>query len=85
MAFHRTTWRQHAGLVVLPSRVMPVGQHFLGLMYRDGKGVAQDDAEAVRWFRRAAEQGYARAQQDLASAYYFGRGVPGLCPCLHVV
>ncbi|MFP6744197.1 MAG: SEL1-like repeat protein [Alphaproteobacteria bacterium] len=26
-------------------------------MYADGRGVRQDDAEAARWFRKAAEQG----------------------------
>jgi TPR repeat protein len=29
----------------------------LGLMYRIGSGVKQDKAEALRWFRKAAEQG----------------------------
>ena len=31
----------------------------LGLMFYFGKGVEQDKAEAVKWWRRAAEQGYA--------------------------
>jgi TPR repeat protein len=34
-------------------------------MYLNGKGVPKDDAEAVKWFRKAAEQGYADAQYDL--------------------
>ena len=29
----------------------------LGLSYATGRGVPQDDAEAVRWYRLAAEQG----------------------------
>ena len=29
----------------------------LGFMYREGQGVPQDDAEAARWYRLAAEQG----------------------------
>ncbi len=32
-------------------------QHNLGLMYNNGLGVAQDYAEAVRWYRKAVEQG----------------------------
>ena len=32
-------------------------QHTLGIMYANGLGVPQDDAEAVRWYRLAAEQG----------------------------
>ena len=51
-------------------------QFALGLMYRDGRGVAQDDAEAVRWFRLAAEQGMAEAQFNLGGMYVLGEGVP---------
>ena len=50
-------------------------QHDLGVMYMDGRGVEQDDAEAVRWFRLAAEQGHDNAQVDLGFMYYNGRGV----------
>ena len=50
-------------------------QFALGLMYRDGRGVAQDDAEAVRWYRLAAEQGNADAQFNLGFMYVEGRGV----------
>ena len=32
-------------------------QFNLGNMYKDGRGVRQDDAEAVRWYRQAAAQG----------------------------
>jgi len=31
-------------------------------MYYDGRGVPQDSAEAVRWYRLAAELGLAKAQ-----------------------
>ena len=47
----------------------------LGLMYRDGRGVPQDDAEAVRWFRLAAEQGLTGAQSLLGFMYANGAGV----------
>ncbi len=30
-------------------------QYNLGLMYREGQGVSQDDAEAAKWYRKAAE------------------------------
>ena len=51
-------------------------QFILGNMYRQGEGVAQDDAEAVRWYRLAAEQGLARAQYSLGLMYTIGWGVP---------
>ena len=50
-------------------------QFNLGVMYEDGRGVKQDDVEAVKWFRQAAEQGQANAQANLGSAYSAGRGV----------
>ena len=47
-----------------------------GLDVRNGRGVPQDDAEAVRWYRLAAEQGHAWAQNNLGWMYDTGRGVP---------
>jgi TPR repeat protein len=45
------------------------------VMYADGAGVAEDDAEAVRWYRMAAEQGDAVAQVNLGFMYANGAGV----------
>ncbi len=45
-------------------------------MYRKGYGVKKDYAEAVSWFRKAAEQGNANAQNNLGWCYYNGKGVP---------
>ena len=47
----------------------------LGERYEDGRGVVQDYAVAVCWFRRAAEQGYPRGQTALGFMYGTGRGV----------
>jgi len=47
----------------------------LGVMYRDGKGVTRDYAEAVKWFRPAAAQGNAYAQFNLGVMYRDGKGV----------
>ncbi len=44
-------------------------------MYFDGRGTPQDYAEAVRWFRPAAEQGNADAQNNLGFMYGNGNGV----------
>ena len=51
-------------------------QTSLAHIYADGKGVPQNDAEAVKWYRKAAEQGYAKAQAGLGAMYAYGRGVP---------
>ena len=52
-----------------------LAQFNLGVMYENGRGVAQDDTEAVRWYRAAAEQGLALAQHNLGFMYQYGRGV----------
>ena len=51
-------------------------QYNLGLMYDNGEGVPQDYAEAVKWYRLAAEQGHAKAQYNLGLMYDNGEGVP---------
>ena len=44
-------------------------------MYDNGNGVPEDDAEAVRWYRLAAEQRLAAAQFNLGLMYEHGNGV----------
>ena len=44
----------------------PGAQFQLAEMYALGRGVPEDDAEAVRWFQRAAAQGYSGAAADLS-------------------
>ena len=51
-------------------------QFSLGAMYENGEGVPKDVAQAVSWYRRAAEQGVASAQNNLGAMYYRGDGVP---------
>jgi uncharacterized protein len=69
-----------------------VAQARLGLLYEEGRhagrdprlqvgdqdqGVPQDDTEAVKWYRRSADQGNASAQVILGLKYEYGRnGVP---------
>ena len=50
-------------------------QYKLAVRYAQGKGIAQNSKEAVKWFRKAAEQGHALAQYNLGDCYYQGRGV----------
>jgi len=46
-----------------------------GLMYGTGNGVQKDEAEAVRWFRKAAEAGNSEGMYNLGIAYANGLGV----------
>ncbi|MCH5285388.1 MAG: sel1 repeat family protein [Akkermansiaceae bacterium] len=51
----------------------------LGRCYEAGNGVPQSDAEAARWYKLAADQGYAEAQYRLGLCYYHGKGVEANC------
>jgi TPR repeat protein len=53
----------------------PLAEFALGMFYYDGKRVAQDFVEAVKWFHKSADQGYAVAQDALGLSYYLGIGV----------
>ena len=43
--------------------------------YYAGEGVAKDQVEAVKWYRKAAEQNFAQAQYNLGICYNHGEGV----------
>jgi hypothetical protein len=45
-------------------------------MFAKGQGVPQKYPEAVKWYTRAADQGFADAQFNLGSLYYEGQAVP---------
>ncbi len=63
-------------LMPLAGRGYAEAQFNIGLMYDKGHGLAQDYAEAAKWYRRAAEQGHAFAQSSLGIMYENGQGVP---------
>lgn len=43
----------------------PQAQSNLGLRYQLGKGVPKDEAEAIAWIRKSADQGYKPAAELL--------------------
>ena len=56
---------------------MPKPKSLLGRMHQEWRGVPhQDYREAASWYRKAAAQGNARGQYQLAAAYAEGEGVP---------
>lgn len=52
------------------------GQVNFGNMHQNGWGVPQNHNEAVKWYRKAADQGNAEGQNCLGIMYQHGRGVP---------
>tara|TARA_Y100000589_G_C26976877_1_gene556914 strand:- start:65 stop:787 length:723 start_codon:yes stop_codon:yes gene_type:complete len=51
-------------------------QFELAGLYAEGNGVKQNLTEAVKWYRKAAEQGHDGAQYKLGLSYQNGKGVP---------
>ncbi len=51
-------------------------QFLLGSIYYRGIGVPKDYGEALRWYRKAAEQSNAYAENNVGFAYDQGEGVP---------
>ncbi|THJ23047.1 MAG: sel1 repeat family protein [Nitrospira sp. CG24E] len=52
-----------------------LAQYNLGVLYRKGRGVPQDDVQARQWYEKAAVQGQAKAQFNLGTLYFNGEGV----------
>lgn len=50
-------------------------QFQLGYLYANGKGVRQDDQEAIHWYRLSAQNGYPNGLVAMAEAFDLGRGV----------
>ncbi len=50
-------------------------QRKLGYFYLYGQGVTQSSIEAVKWYRKAAEQGLVKAQFELGNIYHEGIGI----------
>ena len=63
-------------LTPLADKGEAAAQFTLGAMNNFGRGVRQDYAKAVMWYRKAAEQGYVAAQLNLGVMYGLGKGVP---------
>jgi TPR repeat protein len=57
----------------------PYGQYALSLLYLEGKGVRQDQAESLRWMEKAAESGYPAA--NFAKRRTCRTGFQGSSPC----
>ena len=53
-----------------------LAQYNLGVLYRKGRGVPQDDVQARQWYAKAAAQGLAKAQFNLGTLYFNGEGAP---------
>ncbi|QLQ33439.1 MAG: sel1 repeat family protein [Candidatus Thiothrix singaporensis] len=74
MASSKTMQRRASGTARQQDKAVPIPKQS-GVLYDEGNGFLKDDTAAVGWFRKAAEQGLAVAQYNLATKYAAGMGV----------
>jgi uncharacterized protein len=55
---------------------LPAAQYNVGVLYEQGKGVPKSMSEAAKYYRAAADAGFAQAQYNLGVFYEQGRGLP---------
>lgn len=82
-ALHNSDY--HAALVIFQpfaDRGNAKAQFWVGVLYQDGQmgthgqwTMKRDYAEAVKWYRKAADQGYPEAQESLSGMYLRGEGI----------
>ena len=60
----------------LAEKGLPEAQALFGAMYAQGRGMPQDPAEAIKWFRKGIAQDNHWAQHNLGYMYSQGYGVP---------
>jgi hypothetical protein len=64
-----------AGYIAIDKNQSKIKDYENGLKYLNGEGVIKDESKAVDFFRKAAESGYAPAQNNLGNCLYSGEGV----------
>jgi TPR repeat protein len=50
-------------------------QYWLGTLYARGRGVPEDESQALHWYEAAAKAGNNQAMHRLGVAYFEGQGV----------
>ncbi|NNM58436.1 MAG: sel1 repeat family protein [Legionellales bacterium] len=53
----------------------PIAEDNLGRMYADGRGVAENPEQSVKWYAKAAAKHNADAELNLGVATLYGRGI----------
>ena len=64
-----------SGIKVLAEQNDPISCCIIGFYYFNGYYVEEDKVEAVKWWKKSAEEKYAVAQYHLGKCYYNGAGV----------
>ncbi|KAK3815872.1 MAG: hypothetical protein JOS17DRAFT_820707 [Linnemannia elongata] len=70
--FYRTRRSPPVGSSKPPPKDHVLAQLHSGVIYESGQGVSQDFSQALRWYLKAAHQGFAYAQYSVGLVYHGG-------------
>ena len=74
-AIHETNYEKALEkLIPLAEHGHPAAQYNIGVMHEWGNGVPQDNANALKWYKRSAEHSHKDAQNNLGALYSKGEG-----------
>jgi TPR repeat protein len=74
-AIHETNYEKALEkLMPLAEHGHPAAQYNIGVMHEWGNGVPQDNANALKWYKRSAERSHKDAQNNLGALYSKGEG-----------
>ena len=74
-AIHETNYEKALEkLIPLAEYGHPAAQYNIGVMHEWGNGMPQDNANALKWYKRSAERSHKDAQNNLGALYSKGEG-----------
>jgi uncharacterized protein len=74
-AIHATNYKKALEkLIPLAEHGHSAAQYNIGVMHEWGNGVPQDNANALKWYKRSAERSHKDAQNNLGALYSKGEG-----------
>lgn len=74
-AIHETNYEKALEkLIPLAEHGHPAAQYNIGVMHEWGNGMPQDNANALKWYKRSAERSHKDAQNNLGALYSKGEG-----------
>jgi uncharacterized protein len=67
-------------LTPLANEGNPLAQYRLGTIYYHGNGVAEDEKQAIYWWKKAATSGHTESMYQLGSAFLYGSQAAKIVP-----
>jgi len=77
-SFEREEYEEaYSRFLILANEKNPIAMYYLGLCYRKGSFVEEDQKEAFKWFLKSAESGFLESQYIVGASYSENPGMAG--------